>query len=107
MLKRGNKILLFMVTAAVIALGFGFYVMNQRIKTPPVSENQQNNSDQNQNTQTDITPTPQPQPTTVSTADWKVYENAKHNFSLKYPPYLKAGPTDRNCTPRSSSLSAL
>jgi hypothetical protein len=94
MLTRGNKILIFMVTAAVIALGFGFYVMNQRIQNPVVS---QTDSNPTQNDETEeITPTPEPQPDLVATTNWKIYENAKHNFSLKYPTNLKAGSISDN-----------
>jgi hypothetical protein len=95
-MKKGNKILVFMLVAAAIALGFGFYVMNQRVQAPQVSEqNQENNSNDN------VTPPPVPpaQPEEiplVSTTNWKVYENDKHVFSLKYPSNLKAGSISDN-----------
>ncbi len=94
MLTRGSKILIVMVTAAAIALAFGFYVMKQRIQNPTIAEQTDNQNQDNPPDQ--ITPTPEPEPTLVATTGWKVYENAKHNFSLKYPTNLKAGSISEN-----------
>ncbi len=94
-MKRGNKILVTMLVSSAIALGFGFYVMNKRVKSPEVTNQTENN-----NTNTTPAPAPQPEATPdvslVSTTSWKVYENDKHVFSIKYPSNLKAGSISDN-----------
>ncbi len=94
MIKKGNKVLITMLVATLIALGFGFFVMNQRVSSPPVTSFDDSELE---------TVTPPPTPSTepeeiepVSTTGWKVYENDKHGFSLRYPTNQKAGSVSGN-----------
>ncbi len=92
-MKKNFTALWVMLAVAVIAIVFGLYVVNQRIKTPSAS---------NQQAATETpppAPAPDPQPTPpplASTANWSTYTNDKHGFTVDYPPSLKAGSVSDN-----------
>jgi hypothetical protein len=97
-MKKGTIILITMLAAAAVAIGFGLYVMRQRINSP-VSSSQQPAPDANQ-TQTQTQAQQQADQTPAaplsSIVGWKTYSNDKHGFTVQYPSYLKAGAVSGN-----------
>ena len=94
-MKKGTKVLLTMLVVAALALGFGFYILNQRVE--PLQVEQDNT--QTLNSPTTPPPTPpvqEEEAPAVSTTGWKVYENEKHVFSLRHPTNLQAGAISDN-----------
>jgi len=84
-----------MLVVAALALGFGFYILNQRVE--PLQVEQDNT--QTLNSPTTPPPTPpvqEEEAPAVSTTGWKVYENEKHVFSLRHPTNLQAGAISDN-----------
>ncbi|MBX4187043.1 MAG: hypothetical protein KW802_02160 [Candidatus Doudnabacteria bacterium] len=91
-MKSSNKILAIMLACAVVAMGFGFFVLRSRSS---------NSLPDSVTSAPETTPAPAPEadvPTSnaVIPSDWKVYTNTKHGFTVIYPPYLKAGSVSDN-----------
>jgi hypothetical protein len=83
-----------MVACAIVALGFGFFVLNYRSSdTLPID--QQTNVDNNNSTDTQPEENVDTTPLVVP-SDWKVYTNDKHGFTVQYPSNLKAGSISDN-----------
>jgi hypothetical protein len=91
-MKKSNIILVTMLSAAVIAFGFGIFVLDSRTQNYPVPGNQEMESENSEEQEN-----PEPEQIVISsTSGWKTYDNEKHQFTLKYPANLTAGSISDN-----------
>ncbi len=91
-MKKSTIVLIAMLAAAAAAIGFGLYVISQRINSPLPQEQSDSNQTPSADEQTDT----EQNTSVASTVGWKTYSNDKHAFTVQHPPYLKAGAVSDN-----------